>query len=117
MVEGAPERPFKLKAKRAESRSLASLGMIAAGLRRPAKRDHFLSSTSTYSASMTPSSFLLAWPSPPGAGPAPALGPAPACGPAPAPPCGWAALYIRSEERRVGKECRWRGCEAEEKEE
>src|SRR5262245_48823969 len=42
---------------------------------------YFLSSTSTYSASMTPSSFL-AWPSSDGPAPAPGVGPAPG------PPCG-----------------------------
>jgi len=36
----------------------ASLGMVPAGFGRRAKRRHFLSSTSTYSASMTPSSFF-----------------------------------------------------------
>src|SRR5581483_2694152 len=68
-----------------------SLGMIAAGLRRPAKRDHFLS-TSTYSASITPSSFLAS-PLPPVVCPALPLAPTP-------PPgggvCACADLYICS---------------------
>ena len=50
---------------------------------------YFLSSTSTYSASMTLSSFLPLS-SPPGAGPVPGVGPAPGAA------CDWAALYICS---------------------
>src|SRR6266481_1100054 len=60
---------------------------LTAGSSQPAA--YFLSSTSTYSASITPSSFF-AWPLPPADGPASALAPAPdaACEPA--------ALYICS---------------------
>src|SRR5205807_8660933 len=56
----------------------------------PAQRAHFLGSTSTYSASITPSSFFFSSPA------APLGEPPAACGPAPSAGGVWLALYITS---------------------
>jgi len=63
-ARGAPLEQLVASCRSFDSRPTTgrSLRMTAAGLRRPAKRRHFFSSTSTYSASITPSSFFFCSP-------------------------------------------------------